>query len=174
MLSVAAFSEGKCAQAFPSFGSERTGAPVMSFCRIDDHQIRSREPVLEPDALIIQDPSLLHVDGIFSGLNPKGVVLINSSHDVSELGIDALVKRLPRGHVVVVPATELAMKFIKRPLPNAVMLGGFAAIGKVVKIDSILETIAETFKGAIGEANIAAAKAAYEAVSAQQKELRAC
>ena len=60
LLSIAAFREGRHAQAFPSFGSERTGAPVMAFCRIDDRQIRLREPVLEPDALIIQDPTLLH------------------------------------------------------------------------------------------------------------------
>ena len=52
ILSVAAFGEGRHAQAFPSFGSERTGAPVVSFCRIDDFEIRTREPVMEPDAVI--------------------------------------------------------------------------------------------------------------------------
>ncbi|PIX74739.1 MAG: 2-oxoacid:acceptor oxidoreductase, partial [Rhodocyclales bacterium CG_4_10_14_3_um_filter_68_10] len=60
MLSVAAFLEGEYAQAFPSFGSERTGAPVVAFCRIDRKEIRLREPIIEPDALIIQDPTLLH------------------------------------------------------------------------------------------------------------------
>ena len=60
VLSVAAFSQGRHAQAFPSFGSERTGAPVVSFCRIDDKEIRLREPIMEPDALIIQDPTLLY------------------------------------------------------------------------------------------------------------------
>ena len=53
MLSIAAFQEGRHAQAFPSFGSERTGAPVVAFCRIDDKEIRSREPIMQPDALII-------------------------------------------------------------------------------------------------------------------------
>ena len=65
MLSVAAFLEGRHAQAFPSFGSERMGAPVMAFCRIDDKEIRLREPVLEPDALIIQDQTLLHQVDLF-------------------------------------------------------------------------------------------------------------
>ncbi len=60
MLSIAAFEEGRHAQAFPSFGSERTGAPVVAFCCIADQEIRLREPVMEPDALIIQDPTLLH------------------------------------------------------------------------------------------------------------------
>ena len=68
MLSVAAFAEGKFAQAFPSFGSERTGAPVVSFCRIDDQPIRSREPVIKPDALIVQDMTLIHQVDIFAGL----------------------------------------------------------------------------------------------------------
>ena len=68
MLSVAAFLEGHWAQAFPSFGSERMGAPVTAFCRIDNKEIRSREPVAEPDALIIQDPTLLHQVSVFEGL----------------------------------------------------------------------------------------------------------
>ena len=73
MLSVAAFLEGRYAQAFPSFGSERMGAPVMAFCRIDDKEIRLREPVLEPDALIIQDQTLLHQVDLFNGLPARGL-----------------------------------------------------------------------------------------------------
>src|SRR5215472_19092239 len=68
LLSAAAFSEGKHAQAFPSFGSERTGAPVVSFCRIDGRPIRSREPVIRPDTLVIQDPTLLHQVSVFEGV----------------------------------------------------------------------------------------------------------
>ncbi len=68
LLSVAAFDEGRHAQAFPTFGSERTGAPVVSFCRIDDRPIRIREPIAEPDALIVQDPTLLHQVDLFAGL----------------------------------------------------------------------------------------------------------
>jgi pyruvate ferredoxin oxidoreductase gamma subunit len=78
LLSVAAFLEGRHAQAFPSFGSERTGAPVMAFCRIDDRVIRLREPVLNPDALVIQDATLLHQVDLFSGLQGGGMVLLNS------------------------------------------------------------------------------------------------
>ncbi|WP_422286173.1 2-oxoacid:acceptor oxidoreductase family protein, partial [Trebonia sp.] len=82
MLASAAFREDRYAQAFPSFGSERMGAPVMSFCRIDDKPIRTREPVTEPDALLIQDPTLLHQAGLLDGLRPDGYVLVNSSRDV--------------------------------------------------------------------------------------------
>src|SRR5919205_1888668 len=82
LLSVAAFLEGRHAQAFPSFGSERTGAPVVSFCRIDDKEIRVREPIAEPDALIVQDPTLLHQVAVFDGLQPDGYVLLNSSRSL--------------------------------------------------------------------------------------------
>src|SRR6187551_184869 len=90
LLSVAAFLEGRYAQAFPSFGSERTGAPVMAFCRIDDKPIRLREPVLEPDALIVQDCTLLHQVDLFAGLKPGGFVLLNSSRTIAELGLAEL------------------------------------------------------------------------------------
>lgn len=173
MLSLAAFKEGKYAQAFPSFGSERMGAPVASFCRISDREIRAREPVLEPDALIVQDTSLLQTKDIFDGLSPKGIVLINSSRDVSELGIGSRLAHLPRGHVLTVPATELALKHVKRPVPNAVMLAGFTAMTDVIKLKSVLEAITDTFKGAVGEANKAAAEEAFKIVSAKQKELLA-
>jgi pyruvate ferredoxin oxidoreductase gamma subunit len=90
MLSVAAFSEGRHAQAFPSFGSERMGAPVVSYCRIDDRPIRTREPVMEPDAIIIQDVTLLHQVDLFAGLTPDGYVLINTSQSFNELGLASL------------------------------------------------------------------------------------
>ena len=78
LLSVAAFLDGRHAQAFPSFGSERTGAPVVAFCRIDDRAIRTREPIVAPDALIVQDPTLLHQVDVFGGLRRGGWVLLNT------------------------------------------------------------------------------------------------
>src|SRR5690348_18143303 len=94
MLAVAAFLEGEHAQAIPSFGSERTGAPVVSFCRIDDREIRLREPIAAPDALIVQDPTLLHQVGVFAGLAPGGSVLLNSSRTAEALGVAALDARI--------------------------------------------------------------------------------
>jgi len=93
LLSMAAFAEGRHAQAFPSFGSERMGAPVVAFCRIDDCEIRLREPIAHPDALVIQDPTLLHQVDVFSGLAPDGYVLINSARGLDELGLAELRQR---------------------------------------------------------------------------------
>jgi len=108
MLSIAAFDEGRHAQAFPSFGSERTGAPVVAFCRIADREIRLREPIMAPDALIIQDPTLLHQVDVFSGLKPDGYILINTSKSFEELGLADLVRDRHPERLCTVPATEIA------------------------------------------------------------------
>jgi len=165
MLSVAAFLEDRHAQAFPSFGSERMGAPVISFCRIDDHEIRLREPIQAPDALIIQDPTLLHSVDVFAGLKPDGYILINSQRSFEELGIADFVAKFPAHHVCDVGATELAMKHVGRPLPNAALLGGFAAISGQLHMDSVADAIMEKFAGAVGAANVAAAREAFEVAS---------
>ncbi len=166
LLSVAAFLEGKHAQAFPSFGSERTGSPVVSFCRIDDKEIRLREPILEPDGLIVQDPTLFKVTDVFQGLRPGGYLLVNTGKGFDELPIADAVARLPQGHAHVVPASELALKHIGRPFPNAALLGAFAALTGVVRLSSVATAIREAFSGKLGEANVAAASAAYDAIAA--------
>ena len=162
MLSVAAFEEGRHAQAFPSFGSERMGAPVMAFCRIDSREIRQREPVMQPDALIIQDPTLLHQVDLFSGLAADGYILINSTRGFEELGIAEFTKNFPSNHLCVVPASDLALKHVGRPLPNAALLGAFAAITGEVSFDAIANAIRQKFSGKVGEGNVAAARAAFE------------
>lgn len=168
LLSVAAFDEGRHAQAFPSFGSERTGAPVASFCRIADADIRLREPIVDPDALIIQDPTLFHSVDVFSGLKPHGYLLINSTKTLSELGITEITDALPEGHVRCVQATEIAMRHIGRPLPNAALLGAFSAITGVVGLEAVLKAIRERFAGTVGAANVAAAKDAFVAVKTEE------
>ncbi|EIJ34959.1 2-oxoacid:acceptor oxidoreductase family protein [Thiothrix nivea] len=164
MLSIAAFTEGKHSQAFPSFGSERMGAPVMAFCRIDDKEIRLREPVLNPDALIIQDPGLLHQVNLFEGLQEKGYILINSSHTLADLGLGDFTTSHPQEKIRVIPATELALKHVGRPVPNAALLGGFAALTGLIKMESLEAAIREKFSGKIADANIAAARAAFALV----------
>jgi len=165
MLSIAAFLEGKHAQAVPSFGSERMGAPVVAFCRIDDKPIRLREPVLEPDALIVQDPTLFHAIDVFNGLSSQGYLLVNTGRSLEELGIEKAVEQLPPKHVCTVPATEIAMKYVKRPVPNAVLLGALSAETGVIGIDSVVKAIETKFPGPLGQANVTAAKAAYELVA---------
>jgi len=171
MLSVAAFIEGRHAQAFPSFGSERTGAPVVAFCRIDDKEIRAREPISEPDAVIVQDPTLLHQVNLFDGLGPDAYILINTERTFHELGMGDFVKQFRPERLLTVPATELAREHLGRPIPNAVLLGGFAALSGLVSIDSVAQAIREKFSGRLADGNVAAAEAAFEFVRAEMQEV---
>jgi len=173
MLSMAAFAEGRFAQAFPSFGSERMGAPVMAFCRIDTREIRLREPVMRPDALVIQDPTLLHQVDLFNGLAPGGFVLVNSTRPLEELGLGELAERLGPGHLRVVPATEIALARVGRPLPNAALLGGFAAMTGVLHLASVEDAIRAKFPGPVGEANAAAAREAFAALATPKESAHA-
>jgi len=163
MLSIAAFEEGKHSQAIPSFGSERMGAPVVAYVRIDDEPIEITEPVSHPDLLIVQDPTLFHAVDVFAGLAADGFVLVNSSRSVAELGITDAADRLPPGHVATVAATELALEHLGRPMPNTVLLGALTALTDVIHLESVVKAINDKFSGAVATRNVAAARAAHDA-----------
>ena len=171
LLAAAAFSEGRYAQAFPSFGSERMGAPVMSFCRIDDKPIRTREPVTEPDALVIQDPTLLHQADLFAGLTARRL-RARQRHS----GLHPTRPRRPRRHARQRPAAhrpglEPGDGPPGRPLPGAPLLAALAALAGVVSLDAVLAAISERFSGQVAAGNTAAAVAAFDYVLAERKEL---
>lgn len=172
LLSVAAFAEGRHAQAFPSFGSERTGAPVVAFCRLDDRPIRLREPVLRPDAVIVGDASLLRQVDVFDGLTADGYVLVNSHLDGNSLGLDGHV-RLRRDRVAILPATRLALRHVGRPVPNAALLGGFAALTGLISLRSVTDALRQRFDGAVAAGNAAAATEAYTLVAMEREAVRA-
>ncbi|MCU7800328.1 MAG: 2-oxoacid:acceptor oxidoreductase family protein [gamma proteobacterium symbiont of Lucinoma myriamae] len=165
LLSVVAFEEGKYSQSFPSFGSERMGTPVQAFARISDSAITVREPVMEPDMLIIQDPTLFQAVNVFEGAKTDGYLLINSSKSIEELGIEEMSSRYPRNHVIILPATELAIKYIKQAKPNTVLLGAFAALSHMVKIPALKSAILGKFPKKIAEPNIIATVAGYNFVN---------
>jgi pyruvate ferredoxin oxidoreductase gamma subunit len=165
MLSVAAFDEGRHAQAFPTFGSERTGAPVVAFCRIDDRPIRTHEPVATPDGLIILDPTLLHQVRLFDGVGAHAFVLVNTSRALSELGLAERAEQAGEGRWATVPATDIAMAHLGRPKPNAPLLGAFAALTGVVGVEAVAGAIRQRFTGEVAEHNVAAARVAHDLVA---------
>lgn len=160
LLSVAAFLEGRHAQAFPSFGSERTGAPVVAFCRVADRPIRTHAPIAHPDAVIVQDPTLFGAVPVLDGLRPDGFVLVNSTQDIAVVGRT----------VFSVPATEIARELVGRPVPNAALLGAFSAASGLVSPAAVYAAIRERFPAEIAEANVAAAVRAYGIVRAAKGE----
>jgi pyruvate ferredoxin oxidoreductase gamma subunit len=143
----------------------------VAFCRIDDREIRLREPVMAPDALIVQDPTLLHQVEVFQGLQPEGYVLINSTRSFDALGVGDFVRRFRRERLATVPASEIAQRHIGRPLPNAALLGGFAAISGLISLDAVAHAIRDKFSGRVAEANVAAAGEAFAYVSKEIEEL---
>jgi pyruvate ferredoxin oxidoreductase gamma subunit len=171
LLSVAAFTEGRHAQAFPSFGSERMGAPVVSYCRIDDRPIRSREPVVEPDALLIQDVTLIHQVDLFAGLSADGYVLVNTARSLDELGLGGLAQRFRPDRLVSCPATEIALEQLGRPLPNSALLGGFGALTGQISADALAAAVRQRYPGALGEKNVAAATSAFHKMAHARDEL---
>lgn len=164
MVALAGFMEGHKAQAFPSFGSERTGAPVVAYARLAPHEIRLREPVLEPDVVLVQDRTLLESVDVFAGLRPEGFVLINSSQSPEAIGLGELVERMPAGHVLCVPATKFAIEKIGRPLPGAGMIAGFASMTGMMKLESVQAAYNVKFKGRVAQANAEVAALAWNAV----------
>jgi pyruvate ferredoxin oxidoreductase gamma subunit len=169
MLSVAAFHEGRYAQAFPSFGSERTGAPVVSFCRLDDRPIRVREPITEPDAVIVQDPTVLGLPGVVTGLGLRAFLIVNSSRSCAEFMRQPWAAALTTQSLHVVPASEIAREHLGRPLPNAVLLGAFAAITRQVSPEAVEHAIREAFAGRVAEVNVTAARAAFDSVTSAEE-----
>jgi len=155
ILAKAAFEDGKYCQAFPFFGAERKGAPVMAFTRISDKQIRRRYQVYNPDYVVVLDDTLLEAVDVISGLKEGGKVILNTKNGVN-LGenVDSYS----------IDATGIALDILGLPIVNTVMLGAFAHVTDAVSLESIIKIIKETFPGKIGEKNAKAAELAYEKV----------
>ena len=151
LLAVSAFKDGKFSQAFPSFGPERTGAPVEAYCRIDDRFINIRTHVYEPDYLLVLDESLLSVVDITKGLKKNGIIIINS-----EKKPDLKFK------TYTINATKIALDVLGRPIVNTAMLGAFAKASKLISLKSIEEAIKERFSPDLAKKNIEAIKQAYD------------
>ncbi len=158
LLSTAAFDQGRTAQAIPSFGSERTGAPVVAFCRVADKPIRSHDPVLAPDVVVVQDPTMLHVAGIVDGLGTHGLLLVNSTRAPEDLGLTGCP-----AEVVTVPASDLARARLGRPLPNTTLLGALAGMTGIVTLAALQQAIRRRFAGSAGDLNAELAADGYQA-----------
>jgi 2-oxoacid:acceptor oxidoreductase gamma subunit (pyruvate/2-ketoisovalerate family) len=156
LLAEAAFNEGKYCQAFPSFGAERRGAPVLAFTRIDNKPIRIRTLVYEPNYVVVLDPTLLEVINVAAGLKRGGSIVVNAKEVPEEL---KAVK------VATVDATAIALEFLGSPITNTAMLGAFARATKLVSLNSVVKSIEGYFGGKLAEKNVAAVKAAYEQTS---------
>ncbi|GAB4298256.1 MAG: pyruvate/ketoisovalerate ferredoxin oxidoreductase subunit gamma [Myxococcota bacterium] len=161
LLALAAIREGKYAQAFPSFGPERRGAPVMAFARIDEKPIRDRTKVANPDVVIVLDSSILRTVDITQGLHDESIIIIASPKEGKELKKELGFKY----KTYVVNAKHIAIEEMKVAITNTTMLGAFLAAKEVVSLETIEEVIRERF-GKIAEGNIRALKRAKKETKA--------
>ena len=157
LLAVAAIGEGKYAQAFPSFGPERRGAPVVAFCRIDDQPIKIRANVYEPDIVIVLDASLLKIVNVASGLKQDGLLVTTSKDSPEKVKEDLGIKN----RLAVVDAAKIAMEVLGLPITNTTMLGSLVKASGVVKKESFVPPFKERF-GRIADKNISAFERAYQ------------
>ncbi len=157
LLALAAIQEGKYAQAFPSFGPERRGAPVVSFCRIDDEPIRLRTNITNPDLVMVLDPSVLRLVNVLSGLKEDGILVTNTKYSGEQIR-----KELGIFHSLgTVNATKIAQEELGVPITNTTMLGSLLKARQIVDPDSLIEPLKKRFRRVV-ERNIRAFKRAYE------------
>lgn len=157
-LAEAAFASDLYAQSFPSFGSERQGAPVVAYVRISDRPIRVRSQIYEPDFLIVQDESLFAGVDVLEGLKDGGTVIINSKRQPSDFEIPEDFR------VVTVAATDLAIEHIGKPIVNTIMVGAFAGATREISLEALEESVRNRYSQELAEKEIRAMRKAYDSV----------
>jgi pyruvate ferredoxin oxidoreductase gamma subunit/2-oxoisovalerate ferredoxin oxidoreductase gamma subunit len=161
LLAAAAFRDGWFVQAFPSFGAERSGAPVTAFLRLDQARITTHYQVYEPDHVVVLDPVLLKTVNVTAGMRPGGWLIVNSP-------LAPIALRLPETfNVATCDATGIALQLSlgsrTTPIVNTPMAGAFAATTRLVQLDSLIAAIPDVVPAEV-EANQAGARAAFSAV----------
>lgn len=159
MLAEAVYHDGKYSQAIPMYGTERRGAPVTAFLRVDSVRVRERDLVHEPDIVMCLDPLLSKRQTIVNGIKPGGLAVLNYPYPADQVPVGGNFK------LAVVDATKIALETMNRPITNTAMLGAFAKISGIVRMESVEKAVMHRFPGRVGEMNIAAVRRSYEEVS---------
>ncbi len=158
VILVKAFTkENKYSSAIPYFGFERRGAPVKAFLRFDEKPIREKTQIYSPDCVVVMDPALKRSQDIYQGLKEGSILILSTRKSINELNIPSSVYKLG-----FVDAISLSMEILGSPITNSCMLGAFAATTGWLRIESILQSIRETWPGEMGEKNVKAAEAGYQ------------
>ena len=157
LTALAAIEQGKYAQAFPSFGPERRGAPVMAFVRVSDEPIRTREKIYEPDIVVVLDPTLLDIVNVGAGLKDDGIVVLNTTKSAKEIRKASGIK----ARLAIVDASRIAMETMGIPITNTTLLGAMIKATDLLPLTALEAPLQERF-GRIAGKNIQAFQRAYE------------
>jgi len=169
MIAQAAVKEGKFVQAFPQFGPERSGAPTKTFVRISDSEIRTHEPVTDPDVVVVLDETIIDSEIVTTNLDRKEALIINSKKTPEEVRAKlAMVGGKFEGRIYAVDANGISMEIIGQPRPNTVILGKFVQVTEAVKLESVVSEFRNIFEEKIGkentDKNILAIEKAYDTI----------
>jgi pyruvate ferredoxin oxidoreductase gamma subunit len=157
LLAQAAINEGKYAQAFPSFGPERRGAPVVAFCRISDEPIRLRTNIYHPDLVLVLDPSILRLVNVGAGLKKDGALITNTKYSSDEIRKELGIKH----KLATVDASKIAQEELGVPITNTTMLGALLKTRELVPVDSLIPPLEKRF-GRSAARNINAFRRAFK------------
>ena len=168
MVAELALGEGKFFQAFPEYGPERSGAPIVAFTRVSDAPIQVYSGVEHPQIVVVLDSSLLAIVDVTRGAPDDAIVLVNSERSPTQLRKDYGFQ----GHrLFTIAATRIAVETIKRPIPNTPMVGALTRITGLFDIQDVVaflrEDFGKKFPPKVVEGNIAAIKRSYEEVRAE-------
>jgi len=157
MVALAAISEGKYAQAFPSFGPERRGAPVLAFIRVSSDPIKLRCDIREPDVVVVLDPALITVANATAGLKKGGMIIVNTGKPIAQIKQEFSFTH----RTAVVDATKIAREVLGLPITNTTMIGALVKATGIVALDSLVEPLNHRF-GRLAAKNIQVCRRAYE------------
>ncbi len=159
LLATAAYYDGKFSQAIPMYGTERRGAPVTAYVRIDDVRVRERELVHTPDIVMVLDPLLSTRQTMADDMAEGGLLLLNAAYPPEEVKTGGNIR------VATVNASSIALETLRRPITNTAILGAFAKAVGWPKLESIEKAIRKQFSGRIADMNIEAVKRSYDECS---------
>jgi len=160
LLATAAINQGKYAQAFPNFGPERRGAPVMAFLRVDDKPIRTRSMIYEPDLSLVLDPSILRLIDVTAGLKEDGVLVTNTKHNSQELRDELNLSC----KIATINANIIAQEELGLLITNTTMIGALLKARGFLELENLIEPFKKRF-GRIAEKNLKALNRAYKETS---------
>lgn len=169
MIAQAAVKEGKFVQAFPQFGPERSGAPTKTFVRISDHEIRTHEPVTDPDVVVVLDETILDSEVVTKNLDRKEALIVNTQKEAEEIREKLHTEGGKfEGRIYAADANGISMEIIGQPRPNTVILGKFVQVTEAVKLESVISEFRNIFESKIGkentDKNILAIEKAYDTI----------
>ncbi|MHB8840696.1 MAG: 2-oxoacid:acceptor oxidoreductase family protein [Candidatus Aquicultor sp.] len=168
LLAETALSQGQYFQAFPEYGPERMGAPILAFTRISNEPIHIRSSITNPEIVVVLDPTLLSAVDVTEGVGADGVLVINTGEEPAAI---RKAMKLKGRKVYTVDATKIALETIGRAIPNTPMMGALVRVTGVIPIENVTEYLRKSFgkkfSEEIIEGNVKAVERAYAEVKAE-------